>query len=163
MDEPTRMLDPIGAYELHELIKDRVASEGRTVLVATNLMAEAETLCDRLLLIDRGRPVLSGTVEEFRGAIRRETVYRLVVEGTFAPAVRALEQLPSVIGVAVESHNAGAAELIVTFDGAGSALPGIIRLLVDADVEIVSCHKEEVSLDQVFRTVVDREARACVP
>ncbi len=164
MDEPTRMLDPIGAFELHSLIRERIAEEGRTVLVATNLMAEAETLCNRLLLIDRGRPMLTGTVSEFRAAFRPETVYRFLVEGPLGDALAALRLLPGVHEVRTEHRSADAAELVVTFDGDVSALPAIIRLLVDANLEIASCLKEEVSLDQVFRAVVSaRPEPACVP
>jgi ABC-2 type transport system ATP-binding protein len=164
MDEPTRMLDPIGAFELHALIRDRIAAEGRTVLVATNLMAEAETLCDRLLLINKGRPVLAGTVGEFRAAFRPETVYRFLVEGALGDALDKLAVLPGVHEARAEQQRAEAAELVVIFDGNSSALPSIIRLLVDAELEIASCLKEEVSLDQVFRAVVtERREPACIP
>ena len=164
MDEPTRMLDPIGAFELHSLIRERIAEEGRTVLVATNLMAEAETLCDRLLLIDRGRPMLTGTVEEFRAAFRPETVYRFVVEGPLGHALEALQLVPGMHEARLEHRRSDAAELVVTFDGDVSALPTVIRLLVDANLEIVSCVKEEASLDQVFRAIVSsRPEPACVP
>jgi len=156
MDEPTRMLDPIGSFELHALIRDRIAASGRTVLVATNLMAEAETLCDRLLLIDQGRPVLTGTVPEFRAALRPETVYRFLVEGPIDDALDPVRALAGVHDLHLGSRSADAGEIVVTFDGRVSVLPAIIRMLVDADLEIVSCHKEEVSLDQVFRSVVSR-------
>jgi ABC-2 type transport system ATP-binding protein len=163
MDEPTRMLDPIGAFELHSLIKNRIAAQGRTVLIATNLMAEAEVLCDRLMLIDRGREMFTGTVDEFRSAFRHETVYRFQVEG---PVSIVLDKLPGVTGVhgaRLEGAGAGAAELVVTFDGQVSALPMIIRLMVDSDLEIMSCAKEEVSLDEVFRAAVNEQQEAiCV-
>jgi ABC-2 type transport system ATP-binding protein len=55
MDEPTRALDPIGAYELRTLVKEKVLNERRTVLVATNIMAEAEHLCDRIAFITNGQ------------------------------------------------------------------------------------------------------------
>jgi ABC-2 type transport system ATP-binding protein len=162
MDEPTRMLDPIGSFELHSLIRERIAAAGRTVLVATNLMAEAESLCDRLLLIDRGRPVLSGTVDEFRAALRPETVYRFLVEGDCGPVVDDLKGVKGVREVRVEAQRQEAAELVVMYDGRVRALPAIIRLLVDNDLEIVTCLKEDVSLDQVFRAVVEaRTEPAC--
>jgi ABC-2 type transport system ATP-binding protein len=164
MDEPTRMLDPIGAFELHSMIKDRIAAEGRTVLVATNLMTEAETLCDRLLLIDRGRPMLTGTVGEFRAAFRRETVYRFLVEGQIDTVLNALPAVPGLYEARFDARGADAAEVVVTFDGQVSALPSIIRLMVDANLDIVSCVKEEVSLDEVFRAVViERPETACAP
>ncbi len=162
MDEPTRMLDPIGAFEIHSLIREQIAAEGRTVLVATNLMTEAEVLCDRLLLIDRGRPVLGGTVEEFRAAIRRDTVYRFMIGGQIGEALHLLAAAPGVHEAKCESVRAGVAEVVVTFDSNSNVLPSIIRLLVDANVEIISCSKEDVSLDQVFRAmVIERPEALC--
>jgi len=164
MDEPTRMLDPIGAFEVHSLIRERIATEGRTVLIATNLMIEAEVLCDRLLLIDSGLPVLGGTVEEFRAAIRRDTVYRFLIEGRIGEALQRLSAAPGVREAKCAGVLAGVAEVIVTFDGTRNALPSIIRLLVDAEVEIISCGKEDLSLDQVFRAmVIQRPEAACAP
>jgi ABC-2 type transport system ATP-binding protein len=164
MDEPTRMLDPIGAFELHSLIRDRIAAEGRTVLVATNVMSEAETLCDRLLLIDRGRPVLSGTVGEFRAAFSQATVYRFLLEGPIDSALVAVAAIPGVTDTQCRGRRSSAVDFVVTFDGQVSALPAIIRVLVDANIEIVSCVKEEVSLDQVFRAVVIEQLEAaCAP
>ncbi len=162
MDEPTRTLDPIGTFELHSLIRDRIAAQGRTVLVATNLMTEVETLCDRVLLINRGRPVLHGTVGEFRAAFRPETVYRFLVEG---PVGAALDALPAIAGVhqaRVEARRADAAELVVTFDRRVSALPAIIRLLVDANLEIVSCLKEEVLARPSVPRRGDRTTGGCM-
>jgi ABC-2 type transport system ATP-binding protein len=162
MDEPTRMLDPIGAFEIHSLIREQIATQGRTVLVATNLMTEAEVLCDRLLLIDRGRPVLKGTVEEFRAAIRRDIVYRFLIEGPVGEALNRLWVAPGVREAKCESVRAGVAEVVVAFDSTSKALPSIIRVLVDAGAEIISCSKEDLSLDQVFRTIViDRPEAVC--
>ena len=156
------MLDPIGAFEVHSLIKERIATEGRTVLIATNLMTEAELLCDRLLLINHGLPVLGGTVDEFRVAIRRDTVYRFVIEGRIGEALQRLSAAPGVREAKCEGVHAGVAEVVVTFDGNSNALPAIIRLLVDAEVEVISCGKEDLSLDQVFRAmVIERPEAAC--
>jgi ABC-2 type transport system ATP-binding protein len=159
MDEPTRMLDPVGAHDLQALIRERIADEGRTVLLATNLMAEAETMCDRLMLIDHGTAVMTGTVEEFRAAYSPETVYRFVVEGRLSKVDHRLASVPGVMDARVDQLRVDAAEVVVTFDGPRAALPAVIRILVDDDVQIVSCVKEEASLDQVFRTVVGARAR----
>jgi ABC-2 type transport system ATP-binding protein len=163
MDEPTRMLDPIGAFEVHSLIREKIAIGGRTVLVATNLMTEAEVLCDRLLLIDRGRPVLRGTVEEFRAAIRRDTIYRFLIEGPVDEALRRLSAAAGVREARCEGVHADAAEIVVVFDSNSNVLPLVIRLLVDANAEIISCGKEDLSLDQVFRAMVIQPEAACAP
>ncbi len=154
MDEPTRMLDPIGAHDLQALIRERIAADGRTVLVATNVMAEAEGLCDRLMLIDHGTSVMTGTVAEFRAAYSPEILYRFIVDGATAPNVAALRRLGGVLDVRVEQQGVGSAELVVVFDGECAALATVIRSLVEDGLQIMSCQKEAASLDQVFRTVV---------
>jgi ABC-2 type transport system ATP-binding protein len=162
MDEPTRMLDPIGTHELHALIRNRIAAAGRTVLVATNLMAEAETLCDRLLLIDRGLEVMTGTVEEFKAAFSPEISYRFVVEGHVEMCLERVRRVPGVAETRVEEEAAGVAEIVVVLDETGRALPVVFRLLVEYDLQILRCVKEEASLEQVFRSVVGRRPEAAI-
>src|SRR6185312_6916459 len=71
MDEPTRALDPISAREVRDLVAEYLVGElGRTVLLATHSLAEAEELCGRLVLIKSGRVIADGTVDELRRAIR---------------------------------------------------------------------------------------------
>jgi len=60
LDEPTAGLDPVARHELHDLIRT-LAQDGRAILLATHDMAEAERLCDRLIVTDRGRIVAEGT------------------------------------------------------------------------------------------------------
>lgn len=63
LDEPSIGLDPVGALELRQLIK-KLAEQGKTVLLTTHYMAEAEELCDRIAIIDKGQMLTCGTMEE---------------------------------------------------------------------------------------------------
>jgi ABC-2 type transport system ATP-binding protein len=159
MDEPTRSLDPLAAEDLHVLIRERVAAEGRTVLLATHLMHEAQALCHRLTLIDHGSTVQSGTVADFRALIRQEVVYRLMVTGGRPGWERGLHAIPGVMKAAVENHGEMVHEILLTLDHRASGLPNVIRYLVDQAGDVESCTKEEMTLEEVFRTVV-RQRRA---
>ena len=67
LDEPTRSLDPLAAAHLRRLIRDRlVVAQGRTAVLATHNLQEAEELCDRIAILHRGRLVGCGTMEELR-------------------------------------------------------------------------------------------------
>jgi ABC-2 type transport system ATP-binding protein len=67
LDEPTRSLDPLARAALHRLIRDTLVEElGCTVVLATHDLAEAEALCDRLVILHQGRLLAGGTVEELR-------------------------------------------------------------------------------------------------
>ncbi len=66
MDEPTVGLDPLGARMLRDIIR-RLREEGRTVLLTTHYLPEAEELCDRMVIINRGKLVAGGTPEQIKG------------------------------------------------------------------------------------------------
>ena len=68
LDEPTGALDVLAARRMRALVR-RLAASGRSVIVTTHIMSEAEALCDRIVVITRGRTVADGTP----GALRQRT------------------------------------------------------------------------------------------
>ena len=73
LDEPFSGLDPVNQQVLEELIRD-LARQGSTVIFSTHVMQHAERLCDRLLLIAKGRKIFDGTVDGARGTIPRRVL-----------------------------------------------------------------------------------------
>ncbi|MBV9279814.1 MAG: ATP-binding cassette domain-containing protein, partial [Chloroflexi bacterium] len=67
LDEPANGLDPAGIVEMRELMK-RLKAEGHTVLISSHVLHEIEQICDRILILNRGRVVVQGRVEELLGA-----------------------------------------------------------------------------------------------
>lgn len=63
LDEPTNGLDPAGIHEFRDMIRGFVA-EGRTVLLSSHLLGEVEKICDQVAIVDRGRVVMQGSIEE---------------------------------------------------------------------------------------------------
>jgi ABC-2 type transport system ATP-binding protein len=159
MDEPTRSLDPLGAEELRGLIRERV-NEGRTVLLATNQMDEAEALCGRLTLLQAGRTVLTGSVSDFRGRLGQDVLYRLVVSGGKRGWHAGLSGFPGVVSVSFDRVTDLTTQVELTIDRSGSALAIVIRHLVESGAEIRSCTEEEPGLDEVFRELVRSDLRA---
>ncbi|MDD9994621.1 MAG: ABC transporter ATP-binding protein, partial [Dehalococcoidia bacterium] len=95
LDEPTIGIDPIGAQEIRRIVPE-LAAEGVTVLLTTHYMFEADSLCDRIALIDRGRLVALGTPNE----IKREFSNVRVLEVTLREAKAGLSaQMEAVPGV----------------------------------------------------------------
>lgn len=82
MDEPTVGLDPIGAKMLRDIIR-KLKEEGRTVLLTTHYLQEAEELCDHLVIVNKGKIVTSGTPCEIKGnhATLEEAYIELIEEG----------------------------------------------------------------------------------
>ncbi|MGN0334984.1 MAG: ABC transporter ATP-binding protein [Lachnospiraceae bacterium] len=80
MDEPTVGLDPLGARMLRDLIR-RLRDEGRTVLLTTHYLAEADELCDRIVIINQGHIVAQGTPKELKnGADSLEDAYVALIQ-----------------------------------------------------------------------------------
>jgi ABC-2 type transport system ATP-binding protein len=86
MDEPFSGLDPINVNELNEILLDLKRS-GRTILLSTHRMDQAERLCDEICLVNRGRRVLSGPIRQIRSANGRCTL-RIEIEGDLASLAR---------------------------------------------------------------------------
>lgn len=82
MDEPTVGLDPLGAHMLRDIIR-KLRDEGKTVLLTTHYLPEAEELCHRMVILNRGKIVARGTPEEIKGdaATLEEAYLALVQEG----------------------------------------------------------------------------------
>ncbi|MGZ5368115.1 MAG: ATP-binding cassette domain-containing protein [Aeromicrobium sp.] len=76
LDEPTAGLDPVMEAEFQEVAREEVA-RGRTILLSSHILAEVESLCDRVSIIREGRTVSSGTLSELRGLTRTTVVARL--------------------------------------------------------------------------------------
>ena len=100
LDEPFSGLDPVNQQGLETVIRD-LAAGGATVLFSTHVMQHAERLCDRVVLLARGRKAFEGTVAEARATSRRF----LELEGAIDP--NAVGALPGVTGVEVLSETDG--------------------------------------------------------
>ena len=66
LDEPLIGLDPLGQRELRAIVAD-LRGDGHAILVSTHLLESAAAMCDRMIVLDRGRLVASGTIDELRG------------------------------------------------------------------------------------------------
>ncbi len=84
MDEPTVGLDPVGARMLRDIIR-RLKDTGKTVLLTTHNLSEVEELCDRLIIINKGKVIAGGTPAEINGSSETlEDAYVKLVEGVLS-------------------------------------------------------------------------------
>ena len=103
LDEPSIGLDPVGARELRLTIKGLVEA-GKTVLLTTHYMFEADALCDRIAVINDGRIVALGTGADLKGAVANRTIVEIETFGVSEAALAALRADPDVIEVNVEER-----------------------------------------------------------
>ena len=147
LDEPTNTLDLPSASELRAVVRD-LNAKGKTVIYTTHIMIEAETLCNRVAIIDRGQLLALGTVDELKVSLQRDEITR--VEGVIpAKAVAAVQKLPGV-QQATRSDKNGASLLTVVSENGKMNLPRLIEALTQTGALIQKIAPEEVTLEDVF-------------
>jgi ABC-type multidrug transport system ATPase subunit len=137
LDEPTNGLDPQGMIDMRKLIVDLGKGE-RTVLISSHLLGEVEQMCTRIGVIQKGRLVAEGTIDELRGAT--------TLSVRAAPAAQAGEILTRLLGAAAVTQRDGLFALKV--DPARAA--EINRALVTGNVEVSELTAGQRSLEDVF-------------
>ena len=103
LDEPTLGLDPAGAQELRQLVP-RLVAAGKTVLLTTHYMFEADALCQQIGIIAGGRLIAKGTPSEIKRTFSRLTVAEFVLRELRPDKVKAIEALPGVHLVTVAAE-----------------------------------------------------------
>ncbi len=151
LDEPTTGLDPQSRRQLWEVVHG-YRSAGRTVVLTTHYMDEAERLCDRVAVVDRGRVIALGTprqlVERHAGA----AVVEFAAEG--GPGEAELAALP---GVRAARRAAGGWAL--TADRVHQAVPALLALLEARGSPLSRLSTHQATLDDVFVALTGRQLR----
>jgi len=156
LDEPTVGLDPAQIIRIREAIR-RLGRE-RAVLLSTHILPEVDAVCDRVLIIDRGRIVAEGTAAELRSRLAGAPVVR----ASFAGAVDAREALANVPGVAAVSQESVDGETRVRLECEAGADPreDIFRTAVTRGWVLRELVREALSLEDVFVRLTQHEEPA---
>ncbi|KPL80124.1 ABC transporter [Ornatilinea apprima] len=150
LDEPTAGLDPVAAAALREDLAALVEQQGVTVFLTTHNLSEAERLCARVAVIDRGRLLAVGSPDELRS---RQGGQRLEIHGRGIndEVIDSLRQRPEVARAARENQH-----LLVDLNE-NSESAAIVSYLVQAGVEIEEVRKGKASLEEAFLTLLEDE------
>jgi len=157
LDEATTGLDPRARRDLWDLI-GAIRDDGKTVVLTTHYMEEAEVLCDRVAIIDRGKIVALDTPPKL--VTRLEASYRIVIETTDGYDPSALASLPGVVSVAEARGRERAHELRV--HQPTETLPPLLEWVKRnavglADLQVLPATLEDVFLTLTGRTIEDVE------
>ena len=143
-DEPTSALDPSGRREVLEILKS-IATD-TTVLFSTHILSDVERICDTIGILDGGRLVLEGSLEEVRGSYRADRLLVTPRDGrSLAALAQGLGTLPEV--QKTETANDG---VILTVGNPETAGHEIFRYLSACDIPIAKYELLEPGLEQVF-------------
>jgi ABC-2 type transport system ATP-binding protein len=160
LDEPTLGLDVGAARDVREHFRRwRAAVPGRTALLTTHYMAEADELCDRVAIVDRGRILALGTPAELKRRVQKESLFRIDVDHLPGGAA-ALTELPGVLSATQGVSEPGGSgpdgvtvSLALAEDG---ALAGVVAALAAAGARLRGLAKSEPTLEDVFVELVGR-------
>jgi ABC-2 type transport system ATP-binding protein len=151
LDEPTTGLDPAARQGLWAVIR-RMRAEGRTILMTTHYMEEAEALCDRLAIMDHGRILDTGTADEL---ISRRFQERGVHFGRAgAPDEEKLQGLRGVTRVVYEAD-----EVVLFTNDVPATIAGLLELTNRAKTEPANLMIRRASLEDVFLELTGRALR----
>jgi ABC-2 type transport system ATP-binding protein len=150
-DEPTAFLDVPSRLLMWKMIRE-LRDEGSTVIVATNMMDEAERLSDRVAIVNLGRLVAIDTPEQLKSKTKGGEVLELTLgDGQECPA-DLLTQFSEVQDVSQENN-----KVTVYLSGGRLLLPKIVETLTNRGVKIDSVHLKEVTLEDVFLNYTGRK------
>jgi len=153
LDEPTIGLDPVGARELRATIASLTAI-GKTVLLTTHYMFEADALCDRIAVIAQGKIVAEGTPRDLKAGVADGRVVEIEVYGTADEAVERLRVVEGVRSVSVEEREQ-AQVLVVQVDGEREVTHALLGRLDGSNVGRVS--SREPTLEDAYVALVTDE------
>jgi daunorubicin resistance ABC transporter ATP-binding subunit len=161
LDEPTEGLDPQSRMALWEEL-ERINRSGTTMLLTTHYMEEADRLCSRVAIIDNGQIVVDGAPTDLKRSVGADTVVLQLQtdtrrDGFEARRSEARHLLQEMLGPqAVAPHPAG---VTLSVPNASAAIPGLLRRLDGAGIEIVGLQMQQPSLDDVFLKYTGRRIR----
>jgi ABC-2 type transport system ATP-binding protein len=155
LDEPFSGLDPVNQQVMEEVIRD-IAARGGTVIFSTHVMSHAERLCQRIVLLAKGRKIFDGTVAEARRTIPRRV--RIRTDADLAP----LAALEGVAGIDRLEGADGGAPLHEIRIGDRFEPQRILQACFERGIRLESFEQSEPSLHDVFVHLVGPEAREAV-
>ena len=153
LDEPTVGIDPQARLNILDVIRE-VAEAGTTVLYTTHYMDEAEQLCDRIAIIDHGRILASGTLDDLTRTAGEAEVLKL--GGDFSGKA-ARDELHRIDGVRILRADDASAVLAIEPDGPG--LLAVLPKVLEGDLEVDDVSIQQPNLQNVFIALTGRELR----
>ncbi len=155
LDEPTTGLDPQARRQLWDLIEE-FKRAGRTIMLTTHYMDEAERLCERVAIMDHGKIIALGSPRELVASIGAEHVVEFSVDGGAAQRIDAAE-LRAIDGVRdARAHN-GVVRMQVT--ALHRAVPALLAELVRRGIPLTELRTHSATVEDVFVTLTGRHLR----
>jgi ABC-2 type transport system ATP-binding protein len=154
LDEPTAALDPEAARRVTELVMEFSHEAGRTVFLCTHYLPEAQRLCDRVAVLNRGQLVATGTLDELARTLWHGTWVDVdCLTPPDASVIDAVRLLPGVTDARLDGTR-----LTVQVEG-DERIPAMVRTLAAQGAQVLRVHPREHSLEDVYFELQGEPAR----
>lgn len=155
LDEPSAGLDPQTRLLLWEIVREYNA-RGKTILLTTHNMEEADALCDRVAIVDHGRMIALGTPDALKRSVPGGYVLHFAFDRDTPPLL--LQRLGTLAGV-TEVRAVGEAAADLYADRGGPLIPHVVNLATEQRVNISDIHISAPSLENLFLHHTGRRLR----
>ena len=152
LDEPASGLDPRARVEMREILRE-LRGMGKTILISSHILPELAELCTSVGIIDRGRLLRSGRIEEIEKSLRATALLRIEILSDPAVAIEWLGTDQRVGDVLEVSSNGGVTRLDVPFDGSADDQAAFLRGMIEAGHVISGFSQTTSDLEEIFLKV----------
>jgi len=149
MDEPSSGLDPRSRFEFREILTE-LHSQGKTLLISSHNLTELSQICTDLGIIDKGRLILSGSMDSIMDTIENSNPIRVGILDGEADALMIFRRDPCVRSVTQSGH-----EFSLRFEGSREDEAALLQRLIDADIPVREFGREPGSLESYFMQITD--------
>lgn len=149
LDEPTTGLDPRSRIAMWSIIND-LKAEGKTILLTTQYLEEADQLADNIVVIDHGKVIAEGTAKELKSKVGKDRL-----ELTFA-SKRLLASAEKALGSKIVASNEDDLTVTITINDTNKDVASALALLTDNSIPLVSMAIHKPTLDDVFLSVTGK-------
>lgn len=156
-DEPTAGLDPTAATDFRQLLRKLAKSEGKTIFISTHNMWEAQSICDRVAIINRGEIIACDTPENLRRYVSPEKHYSLILDGEPDGRLkRIIDEFKDLNGVKDVSLEFGSPIKIIVKTDENFKIIDIMNLITKHNLNVKDMETYEPSLEEIFIKLVKR-------
>lgn len=153
MDEPTVGIDPQSRNHIMNAVK-KLNEEGTTIIYTTHYMEEAEALCSKIAIIDKGKIIVEGTKEELKNMISDKSTLSVTVDDIYKLDVNQIKGVQGVQDVSVKENT-----LSITSSKEVSNLDKLINTIELSSAKIIDLGFKDISLETVFLSLTGRNLR----
>lgn len=152
LDEPASGMDPRARFEMKNILKN-LKDMGKTIIVSSHILSELGEICTNIGIVESGRMVCQGTVEEIMTQVSGNHPIAISVLDKTEEAIKILKEIPKIGKIKFENN-----KITAGFNGNEEECAVLLKTLISRDVPVISFKRESTSLEDIFIKITDKEA-----